>query len=268
MRPELPKRSRRPVWKRLRGALVALVAILVSPLALSDLPQTIEKIRPSVVGIGTFQASRNPKTEFRGTGFVVGDGTMVVTNGHVLPAFLDVEKKETLVVLVGRGPKAQQREAQKLIQDVNHDLVLLRITGEPIPPLSVGDSRTVREGETLAFTGFPIGTILGLYPVTHRATVSSLTPIVIPKIKSRELDVRVLNRLRDPFEVFQLDGTAYPGNSGSPLYYPDTGLVVGVVNMVFVKESKENAIEDPSGIAYAIPSSYLTDLLARAKSKE
>jgi hypothetical protein len=37
------------------------------------------------------------------------------------------------------------------------------------------------------------------------------------------------------------DATAYPGNSGSPLYVPDTAEVVGVVNMVFVKRTKEAA---------------------------
>jgi len=61
--------------------------------------------------------------------------------------------------------------------------------------------------------------------------------------------------------VFQLDATAYPGNSGSPLYAPDTGEVVGVVNMVFVKGTKEAALTQPSGISYAIPSRYLIELL-------
>ena len=54
-------------------------------------------------------------------------------------------------------------------------------------------------------------------------------------------------------EVFQLDATAYPGNSGSLLYDPETGEVVGIINKLFVKESKEVVLEKPSGITYAIP---------------
>jgi S1-C subfamily serine protease len=65
--------------------------------------------------------------------------------------------------------------------------------------------------------------------------------------------------------VFQLDGTAYPGNSGSPLYDPETGLVYGVINMVFVKGTKEAALSNPSGITYAIPGTYIRGLLERRK---
>jgi serine protease Do len=66
---------------------------------------------------------------------------------------------------------------------------------------------------------------------------------------------------RTPFAIFQLDGTVYPGNSGSPVYDPATGAVLAVINMTFVKGLKESAITHPSGIAYAIPSNYVRDLL-------
>ena len=74
----------------------------------------------------------------------------------------------------------------------------------------------------------------------------------------------MIKRLRDPYDVFQLDATAYPGNSGSPLYIPETGEVVGVINKVFVKESKEAVLEKPSGITYAIPVRYVKELLRDA----
>ena len=67
------------------------------------------------------------------------------------------------------------------------------------------------------------------------------------------------------FRVYQLDATAYPGNSGSPLYDPASGEVLGVMNMVFVKSTKENVLSDPSGISYAIPVEYLQRLLADLK---
>jgi S1-C subfamily serine protease len=63
--------------------------------------------------------------------------------------------------------------------------------------------------------------------------------------------------------VLQLDATAYPGNSGSPLYNPDNGQVVGIVSSVFVKSSKENVLKDPSGITYAVPIRFARALLKK-----
>ena len=54
---------------------------------------------------------------------------------------------------------------------------------------------------------------------------------------------------------------AYPGNSGSPVYDPETGKVLGVINMVFVKGTKESVLTQPSGITYAVPSNHLRALL-------
>jgi S1-C subfamily serine protease len=128
----------------------------------------------------------------------------------------------------------------------------------------VRDSATVREGDSVLFTGFPIGAVLGPFPATHRGMVAAITPIVIPPPNASKLEPAMVRRLSSgPFAVFQLDATAYPGNSGSPLYAPDTGEVIGVVNMVFIKRVKESALTEPSGISYAIPSRYVIELLKR-----
>jgi S1-C subfamily serine protease len=94
--------------------------------------------------------------------------------------------------------------------------------------------------------------------------VSALTPIAIPSANDRQLDPKVVQRLaRGAYPVYQLDATAYPGNSGSPLYDINTGAVVGIINLVFVKGTKEAALSNPSGVTYAIPVKYLRALLAR-----
>jgi S1-C subfamily serine protease len=146
--------------------------------------------------------------------------------------------------------------------DPEHDLALLKISGKPLPALELGDSGKIVEGQSIALTGFPLGILLGLNHVTHRGIVSAITPITMPALGSGRLDARMIAQLRkQPFPIFQLDGTAYPGNSGSPLYDPETGVVYGVINLVFVKGMKENAITNPSGITYAIPSHHVRDLL-------
>ncbi len=122
----------------------------------------------------------------------------------------------------------------------------------------------MRVGEEYAFTGYPLGVLFGLYPVTHHGIVSSITPIAVQANAASQLDPTQIRHLRTPYDVFQLDATAYPGNSGSPLYHPDTGVVIGVINSVFVKEGRENILAKPSGISYAIPSDYARRLLEKA----
>lgn len=244
--------------------LMVLGLLFVSPLWGSELVQTIERIKPAVVGVGTFQKTRTPPVNFLATGFVLDDGLHVVTNAHVVPDLLDIANKESLVVITGKGKEPELRAATPVALDKEHDLVLLKISGSALPAMGLGDSGTAREGQTLAFTGFPIGMILGFYPVTHRAIVSSITPIVLPARNSRGLDAKRIGQLqRSAYTVFQLDGTAYPGSSGSPLYDPETGLVYGIISMVFVNGMKEAALSHPSGITYAIPGNYILDLLRR-----
>ena len=244
-------------------ALIFLPALRVIAGGIDNLPNTIEKIKPSIVGIGTFQKTRRPPSIFRGTGFVVADGLHVATNAHVLPERLDGEKREILAIFSGKANAIEIREATKVAEDRDHDVVILRITGRPLPAMPLGDADAVREGETCAFTGFPIGMVLGLNAVTHHAIISAITPIVIPQLSGRQLDKKVVTRLTAPYNVFQLDATAYPGNSGSPLYSPDTGRVLGIINKVFIQETKETVIQKPSGISYAIPINYLKELLKR-----
>lgn len=241
-----------------------LAGLLIQPVWAANLADTIAKIRSGIVAVGTVQQTRRPPANFLGTGFVVGDGHHVITNAHVIPNVLNVEQKEFLAVFAGHGKQFETRRATKVAVDPVHDLALLKLSGKALPALRLGDSRRVREGEEVAFTGFPIGVVLGLFPVTHRGIISVITPIAIPAPSSRHLDAAMIARLRAPYDVFQLDATAYPGNSGSPLYEPQTGRVIGVINKVFVKESKEMILEKPSGITYAIPIEYVKKLLQQA----
>ncbi|HKJ87852.1 MAG TPA: serine protease [Gammaproteobacteria bacterium] len=249
-----------PRWA---SPFLALPLLLAATLAHGGLVSTIPRIKKSVVGVGTLMPTRQPRAKFLGTGFVVGNGGYVLTNAHVVPKSLDAKKRESLVLFVGEGRHAHIRQTSEAAEDRKHDLALLRIKGGVLPALRLGDSDKVREGQRYAFTGFPIGMVLGLHPVTHRGIVSAVTPIATPMQNAGQLDPRQVERLRHSYEVFQLDATAYPGNSGSPLFDPDRGTVVGVINKVFVKESKEALLKDPSGITYAIPIKYAVRFLRR-----
>lgn len=242
--------------------LSILLPLLNVSAGASDLPTTISNIRSGIVGIGTVRKDkRQVKTTFSGTGFVVDDGTRIVTNYHVYKGLKKVPEG-TMAVFTGRGESAKVRSVKLEKVDKDHDLAILRLKAGRLPPLKLSSNAFLREGEDVAFTGFPIGVVLGLYPVTHRGMVSAITPIVIPAKSAKSLTAAQIRRIRNKrFEVYQLDGTAYPGNSGSPVYRVDTGEVIGVINSVFVKGTKEAILEKPSGISYAIPVKYVRRLL-------
>lgn len=244
-----------------RGFLAFYCAFLASLAVADSLPETIDKIRPSIVAVGTHAPTHRPPAQFRGTGFVVGDGRLVVTNHHVVPALLNTDHFESLAVFSGRGQQVRMHRAKVLASDSEHDLAVLRIEGEPLPALTMSGQSRVREGQSIALTGFPIGMVLGLYPVTHQGIIAAITPLVIPAASAQQLTAKAVRAMDRPFDVYQLDATAYPGNSGSPVYDPETGQVLGVINMVLVRATKESALSDPTGISYAIPSAYVMNLL-------
>jgi len=241
----------------------------------ADVPETISRVKPSVVIVGTFNATSSPRFSLRGSGFVVGDGNLAITNAHVIPDGAQVEVDSKLVVQVRvetKGSAGQSellmRQASVIEVDKLHDLALLQFDGAPVPKLTLRDSDTVREGQSIAFTGFPIGGALGFSAVTHRGIVSSITPIALPSASAQQLNARNIASLRSgSFNIFQLDATAYPGNSGGPMFDAETGEVLGVINMVFVKGTKESALTNPTGISYAIPSKYVFQLLHRQKTE-
>lgn len=225
------------------------------------LPQTVRTIKKSLVGIGTFQALRRPPVELKGSGFVVHDGRHVITNYHVVPKGIDKAANERLIVIVGNGRNFSDRDAEVIAIDAEHDLALLKISGDPLPPVLLGKGGMQPEGTPIALTGYPIGSVLGVYPVTHIGIVAAITPVKIPQADSRFLDAEMI--LRRPFDVYQLDATAFPGNSGSPVYDVRTGRVEAILNSTFVKETKERALSNPTGISFAIPVIYVHELMKK-----
>jgi serine protease Do len=256
------------IWRYWLSGCIVLMALVMPGRAIwAELPDTIDKVRGSIVGIGSVFPSKrlggasSPLT-FKGTGFVVGDGRQVVTNYHVIDKPLDEKKLEKLAVFSGKGKSAKVHMAKIVSTDPDHDLALLELTGPALPAMVLGGNKLLREGEEIAFTGFPIGLVLGLNQVTHRGIISAITPMVIPALSSKTLTAEQIKRVRKPFDVYQLDATAYPGNSGSAVYDIESGVVVGVINSVFVKKTKEAMLKDPSDISYAIPVKYVRELLA------
>lgn len=246
---------------RLITVLFFLAYLFNCSIMAANLPEIIAKVKPAVVGIGIHTPIGKPRNILMGSGFAVGNGSYIITNDHVLPKTLDESKHQRMAVFVGIGKSSQVRKAEIIARSKEYDLAVLKITGAKLPTFKLAKDKYLADGQLIAFTGFPIGSVLGLYPVTHQGIVSAVTPIVVPVVDSRDLSIAMIKRMRDPYMVYQLDAVAYPGNSGSALYNAETGELVGIINKVFVQKTKEAVISAPSGITYAIPVKYLRALL-------
>lgn len=237
----------------------ALLTLLFHSLDVrADLVDSVAKLKPSVILIGTYNPLNSPRFNFRGTGFIVDDGRRAITNAHVLPEAGKPEASDALVIQVlipglATAPQWSMRAARLLAEDRVHDLALLSFEGVAGNPV-VLSTQAPREGLGVAFMGFPIGGALGFAHVTHRGIISSIATMAMPQATAQQLNPRAIAQLRrGSFDVFQLDATAYPGNSGGPIFDLETAEVLGVINSVLVKGSRESALTQPSGISYGIP---------------
>jgi S1-C subfamily serine protease len=229
--------------------------------AAEALPALVARVRRSVVAIGSLDRLRNPPFRFRGTGFVVGDGNTIVTCAHVVPVPPQGSNEQPAMAVPGDGSARAYPVAVQAIS-TETDLAVLRFQGPPLPAVALAEPDAAAEGLDVALIGFPIGGVLGLYPATHRGVIAAIVPMALPGAGAAGLDAGAVQRLRSaPIEVLQLDATAYPGNSGSPLIDARDGRVLGVVSMVTVKGSRENALSAPSGISYAVPVRHLITLV-------
>lgn len=243
--------------------MVFSLVFLTTSVSASQKTNVVKKVKPSVVGVGLYDAMSAVSHQLRGSGFVFGDGTLIATNFHVVSEPLDPQVVQYHIVFSGTGRQPKIHKAEIIAKDPVHDLAILKIR-DTLPALQLGPDEYVDDGQDILMTGFPIGSILGLYPATHKGMIAALTPDVIPSANARNLTMKMRNRLESPFMIYQLDMTAYPGNSGSAIYDAETGRVVGIINKVFIKETKEAVLEKPSGISYAIPVKYLR-LLSKKK---
>ncbi len=156
----------------------------------------------------------------QGSGFVISEGGLVVTNNHV------VAGAETIEVVT---EDEQRLDAEIVGTDPATDLALLRVdTDVTLPSVSWGSSSELQVGEWLVAIGNPFG--LG-------GTVTA----GILSARARDIN-------SGPYDTFlQTDAAINRGNSGGPLFNAD-GEVVGVNTAIF-SPSGGNI-----GIGFAVPS--------------
>lgn len=194
----------------------------------------VEKTSASVVAIGATQRVFNPFDPFSlprtqnstiGTGFVVSDKGIIVTNKHVVE-----QSGVHYTVVTGDGKKF---EIKKIYRDPVLDLAIVQIDGSDLKALELGDSSKLKIGQTVIAIGNALGRLTN---TVTTGVVSGLGRQVVAG---------------DPFfgsvesldDLIQTDAAINPGNSGGPLLN-SAGQVVGV--NVATTEGAQN-------IGFAVP---------------
>lgn len=174
--------------------------------------------------------------EFRrdvGTGFVVSEDGLVVTNKHVVSD----DEAEYLVI----DKDNNEYSILEIYPDETNDLAIIKVDDFSIPPLSLADSDALRVGEEVV----TIGTALGEFRHTVTTGVISGLGRSVQSIDSG------LKKVDDLTGLIQTDAAINLGNSGGPLLNR-SGEVIGVNLAVAV--GSEN-------ISFALPINIVKELV-------
>jgi S1-C subfamily serine protease len=167
-----------------------------------------------------------PQTsEATGSGFVLDEEGLILTNAHVVAAATAIEVKLS---------DSHTVTAMPLGKDPDTDLALLRIKPEglKLKPLELGDSDTVEVGDPTVAIGNPFG------------LERTLTTGVVSALQ---------RRLTAPSgfaieNVIQTDAALNPGNSGGPLL-DESGRVIGINSQIATGGAGGGNV----GIGFAVP---------------
>ena len=138
-----------------------------------------------------------------GSGWVWSADGYIVTNYHV------VENARTITVYFADG---REYDAQVVGTDTNGDIAVIKVDANNLVPAQVGDSASLKVGQTTIAIGNPFGQdftmTTGIVSAVGRAIDSGFTQFAIPS-------------------VIQTDAAINPGNSGGPLL-DSSGRVIGI----------------------------------------
>ncbi len=159
-------------------------------------------------GDGHSDAPKGKQRIGGGSGFIISEDGLIVTNRHVIA---DDDAEYTVITNDGK-----EYAAKVLAKDPVNDLALVKIDGKSLTALALGDSGNIQIGQTV----IAIGYTLGEYKNTvTRGVVSGINRVVQASDGMGETEVIQ--------EAIQTDAAINPGNSGGPLLNL-AGEVIGI----------------------------------------
>lgn len=190
-------------------------------------------------GPGTAPPSRpNPNARISsGTGFVVAPDR-VLTNQHVVNGCNRVLIRTADGRILAATPPARV--------DVQRDLALLAVPGNPGPALPFRGNPEVRRGEAVVTYGFPLAGLLSAGPTLTTGEVSALSGFA------------------DHQGRFQISAPVQPGNSGGPLLDRQGNVVGVVVAKLNAAHVAARTGDIPQNVNFAVKGTEALDFLRRA----
>ena len=199
---------------------------------LPSIADVVALVKPSVVAINTevitYDIFNRPSTqEGAGSGWIIDEDGLIVTNNHV------VEGAESVTVTLADG---RTFPAEACCTDPLTDLAVVRIDARNLPAAKVGDSSELRVGDWVV----AIGNALGLGIGAKEGIVSRV-----------EVSVPVSGQTLG--DLIETSAAINPGNSGGPLVNMK-GEVIGITSVKI-------ATVEVEGIGYAISTEAATPVI-------
>jgi S1-C subfamily serine protease len=203
----------------------------------SAIETVVQNALPSVVTIAEQQGLSSPQNI--ASGFIVSSKGLIMTNRHVVS---DNGSGITYYVIASNN---KQYQVQQIYRDPSNDLAILQIQANGLTPVQLGDSSSLKLGQTVIAIGTPLGT----FPDTVTSGIISGLGRGIAAGSPYSGYVEQLSN------VIQTDAAINPGNSGGPLLNTG-GQVIGINTAV---------AEQGQNIGFAIPVNVIKDLLNKFK---
>lgn len=160
-----------------------------------------------------------------GSGFIITADGYIMTNYHVIEDAYRAGINVNVILHDGTRYKAQIVGVES-----DNDVAILKVDADGLSPVTLGNSESMRVGDTIYAVGNPLGELEFSMTTGH---VSA---------KDRRI---VTESNGDSISMFQIDAAVNSGNSGGPVYNA-RGEVVGIVTAKY----KSSGVE---GIGFAIP---------------
>jgi len=207
----------------------------------ADLTEVIAQARRSVVTITADGLSTSGFSPFGQPTSGIGSGVILTANGYILTNRHVVEGSSSLSVELETG---EVLPATLVEMADDRDLALVKVDATGLTAARIGDSGSIRVGQTAIAIGSPLGTYT---ETVTKGIVSGLgrTVTVQDEATGRPTTLEGL---------IQTDAAINPGNSGGPLL--DAGGAVIGINTAVASSAE--------GLGFAIPIAEAADLISRA----
>ena len=192
--------------------------------------QVADLVSPSVVVITTEQVVYS-QWSWYGQNQVesgAGSGVIISSDGYILTCAHVVDGASSITVTIGDTDYT----ATLVGEDTTSDIAVIKIDADGLTPATVGDSDSLKVGQSVMAVGNPLGELGG---TVTGGMISAL---------NRSVTIQGSSSV-NTMSLIQMDASVSPGNSGGGLFNMN-GELVGIVNA-------KSSSSDAEGLGFAIP---------------